>query len=160
MTTEQRLNQDSISRLVREVATAQLGDPRRAKRAAQMMARMGALPNESLPNVFGTEAELEGAYRFFNNDSVCFGDLLEPHAESAARRAAGAGVVLAVHDTTTAQFGHADAELVGYLPTGKPGFLLHLTLLVDTRDWRRPLGIVHAEPITRDKPPRKASVGQ
>jgi hypothetical protein len=159
MTTE-RLRQDAITQLVAETACAQLGDPRRAERAAQMMARMAALPNESLPNVFVTEAELEAAYRFFSNDRVSFGDLLEPHAESAARRAAKAGVVLAVHDTTTAQFGHADAELVGYLPTGKPGFLLHLTLLVDTRDWRRPLGIVHAEPITRDKPPRKARRGK
>lgn len=151
-----QLEQDAIARLVGDVGAARLGDPRRTSRAVEIMKRLAVSPNESLPNVFVTEAELEGAYRFFNNDDVSFGDLLEPHAEATARRAADSGLVLAVHDTTTVQFGHADPKMIGYLPTGKPGFLLHLTLLVDTRDWRRPLGIVHAESITRDKPPRKA----
>jgi hypothetical protein len=155
-----RLKQDAITRLVAQAGTSQLGDPRRSERAALMMSRMAAHPDETLPNLFATEAELEGAYRFFNNDNVTFADLLEPHAEAAARRASDAKVVLALHDTTTTQFRHADPEEVGYLPTGKPGFLLHLTLLVDVRDWRRPLGVVHAEPLTRETPPRKAKPGK
>jgi hypothetical protein len=64
-------------------------------------------------------------------------------------------VVLAIHDTTTCTFRHADPEEVGYLNTGKPGFPLHLTLLVDTGEWRRPLGLTHAEILPRRKPPRQ-----
>lgn len=157
---KQQIEKDAMARLVSVMGAAQLGDPRRTARAVEIMKRLAMSPTESLPNALVTEAELEGAYRFFNNDDVSFGDLLEPHAEAASRRAADSGLVLAVHDTTTVQFGHADPQTVGYLPTGKPGFLLHLTLLIDTRDWRRPLGIVHAEPITRDKPPRKPSRGK
>lgn len=112
------------------------------------------MPNESLPTALVTDAELEGAYRFFSNEHVSFDDLLEPHTLSTAKRAAGAGVVLAVHDTTSCKFSHADPEDVGYLSTGQAGFLLHMSLLVDTRDWRRPLGIVHAETLKREKPSR------
>ena len=156
----ERLEEDAVRRLVRDAGRSQLGDPRRSARAQQIMERLAKRPGESLPKVLVTDAELEAAYRFFNNDNVSFGDLLEPYAEAAARRAADSGLVLAIHDTTTAQFTHADPEVIGYLPTGKPGFLLHLSLLVDTRDWRRPLGIVHAEPLTRDKPPRKPRRGK
>jgi hypothetical protein len=102
-----------------------------------------------------TDAELEGAYRFFSNADVCFEDLLDAHARAVAERAAGRGLVLAIHDTTNCGFRHANAQTVGYLPTGKAGFLLHLTLLVDTHDWRRPLGVVHGEPIRRKQRRRR-----
>lgn len=32
---------------------------------------------------------------------------------------------------------------------------MHMSLLVDTRKWRRPLGLTHAEVLPRDKPPRR-----
>jgi hypothetical protein len=120
-----------------------------------MMVRLARNPRESLPSAMVTAAELEGAYRLFNNDEVSFEALLEAHTDAVAERAAGRGVVLAIHDTTTCRFRHADAETVGYLPTGKPGFLLHLTLLVDTADWQRPLGMVHGEPIRRKQRTRR-----
>ena len=156
----ERLEEDAIARVVGDMARVELGDPRRAARAQKMVESLARRPAETLPKVFATDAELEGAYRFFNNDDVFFLDLLAPHAETAAKRAVDSGLVLAIHDTTTAQFAHADPEEIGYLPTGKPGFLLHMSMLVDTRDWRRPLGIVHAEPIRRDTPPRKPRRGK
>lgn len=149
-----RLDGDAVTRILRDLERTNLGDPRRTARARAIGERLAVMPNESLPAVLGTSAELEGAYRFFSNEHVTFDDLLEPHATSTAERARGAGVVLAVHDTTACQFAHADPEEVGYLNTGKAGFLLHISLLLDTRTWRRPLGVVHAEPLTREKPSR------
>ena len=64
-------------------------------------------PRESLPSAMVTAAELEGAYRFFNNDDVSFDELLEAHSSAVAERAAGRDVVLAIHDTTTCSFPHA-----------------------------------------------------
>jgi hypothetical protein len=42
-----------------------------------------------------------------------------------------------------------DPVEIGYLQTGKAGFKLHLSLVVDANVWRRPLGIVHAETLHR-----------
>jgi hypothetical protein len=81
--------------------------------------------------------------------------LFDAHAVGTAERARGSRLVLAVHDTTQCLFRHADPEEVGYLSTGKPGFPLHLTLLVDTSEWRRPLGLTHAEILPRSTPPRR-----
>jgi hypothetical protein len=53
-----------------------------------------------------------------------------------------------VHDTTTCEFAHADPEEVGYLPTGA-GFNLHISLAIDTGKWRRPLGVLSAEVLSR-----------
>lgn len=150
-----RLKSEAIERLVDDLGRADLGDPRRNARGQAILQRLGVRPDASLPDALVTAAELEGAYRFFNNEAVTFEQLFDAHAVSAAERARSTGAVLAIHDTTTCVFKHADAKDVGYLNTGKPGFLLHLTMLVDARTWRRPLGLAHAEIIRRDKPPRR-----
>jgi hypothetical protein len=147
----ERLREDAIVRILGDLAQADLGDPRRVLRAQKIAGRLATNPGASLPDALETEAELEGAYRFFNSEHVTFNDLLDPHALGAVERASGAGVVLAIHDTTTCKFAHADPAEVGYTNTGKAGFLLHLTLLVDTREWKRPLGVVHGEVLTRRK---------
>src|SRR5438128_4572935 len=152
-----RLGNDAIGRLVRDMERADLGDPRRVRRVQEMIARLARAPGESLPTALVTGAELEGAYRFLNNDRVDFDDLLEPHIDATVERARLAGTVLALHDTTTCTFAHADPDEVGYLPTGKAGVLLHLGLVVDTRDWRRPLGIVYGETISRPQRSRRRS---
>lgn len=151
----ERLESDAIARVVGDIARADLGDPRRVARAQAVIARMAGSPDASLPDALVTEAELEGAYRLFNNEHVTFETLFDAHALATVERAHGAGLVLAIHDTTPCTFRHADPEEVGYLNTGKPGFPLHLTLLVDTREWRRPLGLTHAEILPRSKPPRR-----
>jgi hypothetical protein len=151
----ERLESDAIARLVEDLSRADLGDPRRVARAQRVVERMAALPDASLPDAMVTDAELEGAYRLFSNDHVSFNRLFDAHASGTAERARGSEVVLAIHDTTNCSFPHADPREVGYLNTGKPGFPLHLTLLVDTREWRRPLGLTHAEILPRSKAPRR-----
>jgi hypothetical protein len=151
----ERLESDAIARMLEDLSRADLGDPRRVGRAQAILARLAAKPSASLPKAMVTDAELEGAYRLFSNDRVAFEHLFDAHAFGTAERARGSEVVLAIHDTTNCMFRHADPREVGYLNTGKPGFPLHLTLLVDTREWRRPLGLTHAELLPRSKPPRK-----
>lgn len=122
------------------------------------MARLARHPGESLPTAMMTEAELEAAYRFFSNESVTFEALLEAHASSVVDRLKE-DVVLAVHDTTNCRFGHADPREVGFLQTGKAGFLLHYALLVSSAQWKRPLGVVHAETIRRKRRTRHRKDG-
>jgi len=104
----------------------------------------------------GSDADVEGAYRLMSSSRVTMADLNEAHACVAAKRARAAGRVLAIHDTTSFEFGHADPQEIGYLNTGKPGFLAHYTLLVALEDLH-PLGIGHVEVISREKPPSKRS---
>ncbi len=141
--------------MLTDLAEAELGDPRRVARAQQVVRRLAAAPGASLPDAMGTEAELEGAYRLFNNEAVSFAQLIDAHIRGASLRAQAAGTVLAIHDTTDCHFPHADPAEVGYLNTGKAGFRLHLSLLVDVVDWKRPLGLAAAETLARANPPRK-----
>lgn len=151
----ERLDGDAIGRLQDDLSRSDLGDPRRVVRAQQVVARLASSPGASLPDALVTDAELEGAYRLFSNDRVTFEQLFDAHAWGTAERARGHKLLLAIHDTTTCSFRHADPREVGYLNTGKPGFLLHVSLLVDTEQWRRPLGLTHAEILSRDKRPRR-----
>lgn len=152
---DKRLDEDVVARMLDALSRADLGDPRRVARAQQVTARLATSPDAPLPEAMVTDAELEGAYRLFNNDRVTFEQLFDAHAWSTVERARDCEQVLAIHDTTTCGFRHADPREVGYLNTGKPGFLLHLTLLVDTKQWRRPLGLTHAEVLSRSKQPRR-----
>ena len=153
----ERLEGDAIARMLDDLSRADLGDPRRVLRAQLVVGRLAAKPDASLPDALVTDAELEGAYRLFGNDQVSFEHLFDAHALGTAERARGSGLVLAIHDTTHCTFPHADPKEVGYLNTGKPGFPLHMTLLIDTREWRRPLGLTHAEILPRSKAPRRGS---
>jgi hypothetical protein len=105
----------------------------------------------------GSEAELEGAYRFFRSPHVTMEALSLAHAEATAARARKVGRVLAIHDTTTCEFPHADPEEVGYLPTGKAGFFAHYALIVADDGSRRPLGVANTEVLFRDQPPARPS---
>jgi hypothetical protein len=151
----EHLEDAAITRMLEDLSRADLGDPRRVSRAQRVLERLAAKPDASLPDALVTNAELEGAYRLFNNEQVSFERLFDAHALGTAERARGSKLVLAIHDTTQCMFRHADPKEVGYLNTGKPGFPLHLTLLVDTEEWRRPLGLTHAEVLPRATPPRR-----
>ena len=150
-----RLQDDAIARMIDDLSRADLGDPRRIARAQQVATRLAASPSASLPDAMVTDAELEGAYRLFGNERISFEQLFDAHAQGTAERARERELVLAIHDTTECVFRHADPDEVGYLNTGKPGFPLHLSLLVDTADWRRPLGLTHAEFRRRTTRPRR-----
>lgn len=145
------LSDGSVDRIVGGFASAALGDPRRVKRVQQLTAKVARVPNASLPAALDDEAEIEGAYRLINNRRVTFGALVEAQARATVQRCLVARDILALHDTTDCGFSHLDPEEIGVLQTGKAGFRLHATLVLDANEWRRPLGIVYAETIHRQK---------
>jgi hypothetical protein len=150
-----KLSESSIDRIVSVFDGIDLGDPRRARRLKQTVRKLSSQPQATLPEALGSEAEIEGAYRFMNSGHVAFESLTKAHARATAERARSEKKVLAIHDTTTFKFAHADPEEVGYLSTGKAGFAAHYTLIVAADSSRRPLGITNVEPIFRARPPAK-----
>jgi Transposase DNA-binding/Transposase DDE domain len=151
-----KLSQSSVDRALSAFADLDLGDPRRRERVLRTVGNLASNPRASFPEAMGSEADVEGAYRLMNSSRVEMADLNGAHARVAAKRARAAGRVLAIHDTTSFEFGHADPREIGYLNTGKPGFLVHYALLVALEDLR-PLGIGSVEVISREKPPSKRS---
>lgn len=148
----------AIKRIVDDFGRAQLGDPRRTRRIQRVAAKLAKSPAVPLPEAMGCSADLEGAYRIVNNQNVTFDKLVDGHGEGTKMRAEAARDVLVIHDTTLCTFPHLDPKEVGYLTTGKAGFPLHLSLVIDAASWRRPLGIIHAEALFRAK--RSAGKGK
>lgn len=130
---------------------AKLGDLRRSKRASAIATMIARKPSSSLPQALGSDAALQAAYRFVNHEDVTFESLLKASAEKAAQRASQGQCAWVLHDTTDATFSDLDPKELGYLPTNKPGFLIHISLLLDGDRWRHPLGVVHAETIHRER---------
>jgi len=147
-----RLSKASIDRVASAFADLEVGDPRRVERVRQTVRKMAANPQATLPQAMGSDAALEGAYRLMNSARISSEALVAAHAKVTALRAKAAERVLVIHDTTSFEFGHADPEEVGYLNTGKAGFLAHYSLVV-ARGTRRPLGIGHLEPMFRANKP-------
>ena len=143
------LDESTVARIAQEFAKLDLGDPRRTRRVVEFVTAMARHPQQSLPSALGTEAALEGAYRLLNNENVDFDDLLAEHRDMTVDRAQAAGEVLVLHDTTACTFEHADPSEIGYLPTGKAGLFAHVSLVIDAKRHRRPLGVLHVEPYWR-----------
>jgi len=116
---------------------------------------MAAAPTSSIPHALEDDAEVQAAYRLVNNRRVTFERVLAPHIEATVESARAVRETLLVHDTTDCSFPTLDPEEIGYLQTGKAGFRLHFTLALDWARWRRPLGVIHAEPVFRSKRRRR-----
>jgi hypothetical protein len=138
-----KLPKGSIERVREAFEGLKLGDPRREKRVRHTVAKLAKRPAASLPEAMQTEADLEGAYRLANNEAIEPKQLFDALAAATAKRAAVAGDVLVIHDTTTCSFPDTDPKEVGYLNTGKAGFFLHSALVLDAGSWKRPLGVAH-----------------
>jgi hypothetical protein len=83
-----------------EMASADFGDRRLNVRAVKLLWAMGDYPNLSIPAACGGHAEVQAAYRFFDNDKVTLQGMLAPHMERTRQRMAEQKVVLLVQDTT------------------------------------------------------------
>jgi transposase-like protein/DDE family transposase len=152
-----KLPKSSVERVGSVFAALEVGDPRRTRRVRRTVELLASNPRASFPEAMGDGADIEGAYRLMSSDRVTMDHLNEAHAAVTAERARSVGQVLAIHDTTTFEFKHAEPEEIGYLNTGKPGFLAHYTLVVAGDATRRPLGVAHVEIVSRKRPPRKRS---
>jgi len=137
-----------------EFQGAALGDSRRNKRLERIALELARNPGLSFPEAMGSEGQLEGLYRFLNNDEVTFETVHAPHAEQTRLRCVVHKQVLVLHDTTVLKF-NGDREGLGRIHEagGALGFLLHASLAVTPT--RLPLGVLRAETWARTGPTRR-----
>ena len=132
-----------------EVAGARFGDKRLDERFAILLSDLGDRPILSIPAACGGRAEMEAAYRFFDNDKVTFEKVIEPHVSQTKERMAEQKVVLLVQDTTEVDLTRPDQEVegAGELDGPRRGVLLH-AMHAFSPD-ALPLGTAWAEVLNR-----------
>ena len=124
-------------------------EPRLVRRAELLLSRWRQNPGFAFPEVFDSNAELEGAYRFFSNPNIDFETLLDAHVGKTLGRI-DTGVVLSLEDTSIFTFqGPAKRTGLGRIHKNNQGFLGHFALLASGDGTRRPLGVAAAELWTR-----------
>ena len=133
-----------------EVRGAALGDQRLNKRLGKVIEQLGAKPNMSVPAATDGRAEMEAAYRFFDNDKVSPEKILEPHIEATRERISQAEVTLLVQDTTDLDLTRPQQQVRGAGPMEyetRRGAFFHP--LVAFNDNGLPLGIAWQKSWTR-----------
>ncbi|MBB1632663.1 IS4 family transposase [Cupriavidus sp. UME77] len=131
-----------------------LGDPRRDRRAKELLKRFAANPTASIPGACDGWSETMAAYRFLGNEEIEWTDVMQPHWERTAARAGQFPVVLCIADTTELNFNGQEVEGLGPLSfEAQRGMYLHPTYAV-TPD-REPLGVIDAWMWARE--PRDAN---
>ena len=147
----------SLPSVVKEFASARLGDVRLRERVGQVMERLWRAPDVGFPRAMKTDKEIEGFYRFVGNARVRYDRLVEAHARETVGRMPGGGTVRVIHDTTEAGFGGnpGSREGLGRLRSkDEQGFLAHISFAVDATSNAKPLGTVGALCWSRTAPPR------
>ncbi len=102
--------------LVDEVRGVEFGDKRLDKRLGKVLTEFGANPNLSIPAATHARAEMEGAYRFFDNDKVSPEKILQGHIDSTQERITQSDFVLFVQDTTELDFTRPKQQVRGAGP--------------------------------------------
>jgi hypothetical protein len=139
-----------------EMRTADLRDERLNERLTTVLSALGERPTASIPAACGGLNEMIAAYRFFDNDKVCYERILAPHAERTLERIAAQPVVLLVQDTTELDFTRPQQSMTGagsLDDSSRCGAFLH-PLVAFTPDGT-PLGTCWTTIWTRDEPPPK-----
>jgi hypothetical protein len=130
----------------REFSGLSLGDRRIEARARGIVTRLCEGPSDSFPEQMGSDAELEGLYRFFANPKVTMASLLAGHVRATHERMHGRPLVRIIHDTTPFRF-EGDRHGLGIIRGNVKGFFGHLSLAVSADDAREPLGVVALQPF-------------
>jgi Transposase DNA-binding/Transposase Tn5 dimerisation domain len=141
---------DATNWAVTEFADADLGDLRRTQRLVQLAHVLAQHPGAALPEACGSGAMLKAAYRFCANEDIEPSDIVQSHVEATYSRLNTVPLVLAVQDTTEADWTSLRAtEGLGPLGhTACQGLLVHTTLAI-TPD-RVPLGLLAQQVWARD----------
>ena len=141
--------------LAEEFSCVLLPDQRLIRRWQSTFNLVRKDPSKSFPLLM-SESQLEGAYRLLNNGRVNFEALHAAHAQRAAERARQAGDVVVIHDTTSIETRFADPSEVGYLNTGRSGYLAHFSLAIGVEPHRSPIpfGVLSVQTDFRTDPPK------
>jgi Transposase DNA-binding/Transposase Tn5 dimerisation domain len=146
----------SVSWALDESLGADLGDARLNQRMAVLLGQLGERPNLSIPAACGGRAEMEAAYRFFDNEKVSLESVLASHIQRTRQRMAEQKRVILVQDSTEIDLTRPQSQVngVGLLDGARRGLLLHV-MHGFTPDGT-PLGTVWAKSLNRAN--RAASV--
>jgi hypothetical protein len=77
-----------------ELDGALLGDARLTSRLTQIAQAVGVGPSAGFPQLMGSDADLEGFYRFVTNQRIDAKQILAPHGTATLARCAAATEVL------------------------------------------------------------------
>jgi len=133
-----------------ELRGVALHDQRLNRRLGEVLWQLGGRPTASIPAACGGYAETAAAYRLFDNDKVCFDNVLLPHREATRRRVAAQSTVIVAQDTTEIDLTRPGEQVEGVGPLdggARWGLLLHV-LHAFTPDGT-PLGTLWARPWAR-----------
>jgi hypothetical protein len=138
-----------------ELRGAELGDKRLVKRLGRIAQALELAPEESFPKRLEAAAELEGFYRFVNNERVEWSALLAAHVEATRERLSAAKRVLLVQDSSDFVYsGECAREGLGHLPRKRQGFKGHFCLALvpaEAEDVWAPMGVLKFQPLLRPK---------
>jgi len=118
-----------------EVRGADLVDERLNKRLGKMIERLGASPSLGIPAATDGRAEMEAAYRFFDNAKVAPQKVLQPHIEATLERIAQCERVVLVQDTTELDLTRPSQQVMGAGPMdseARRGAFLHPLVAFDS----------------------------
>jgi Transposase DNA-binding/Transposase DDE domain len=136
--------------VTQEYDGARLGDPRRGQRLERIVRAAADNPGVGFPQMFDTDSQAEGLYRFVNNDHVDSGGVLAGHVAASLARAKEEGIALVVHDTTELDYsGEVPRKGLGRLGGSDSGYLAHVSLLVSADGERVPIGVAALEHFSR-----------
>lgn len=142
-----------------EFKTVDLKDKRLNERLLEVLSQLATHPTASIPAACGGRAEMEAAYRLFDNEKTTFNNILQPHSEATRRRLNSQEVAVLVQDTTEADLTRPRQQVDGAGPLDGPsrrGVLLH-SLHAFTPDGT-PLGTLSATPWVRGEELTTASL--
>ena len=105
-----------VADLSAEFAGCQFGDERLTKRAQKLAEVLSQKPNISIPAALQSKADIEGCYRFFDNEKVTPAKILQPHIERTYERIGQLDFVLLVQDTTELDLTRPQQQVQGAGP--------------------------------------------
>jgi len=138
--------------LADEVVGAKFGDLRLTNRLLKIAERLGCHPNMSIPAAADGRAEMEAAYRFFDNPKVSPEAIVKPHRQATIERARECDVLLLVQDTTEIDLTRPNQQVSGAGPLecdSRRGAFYHP--LIGFTSCGVPLGTVWSKSWAREK---------
>lgn len=141
----------TVVELACELAGGDFGDARLNRRAHCLAQTLGRHPNLSIPAALKSRADIEGAYRFFNNDSVTPDRIFEGHIQATYHRLDSLDFALLVQDTTEIDLTRPQQQVEGAGPMdceSRRGAFFHPMIAFDAAGV--PLGIVGQKIWTRE----------
>lgn len=144
--------------LSEEVENANFGDQRLSYRLEKIAEEFGSHPNLSIPGATSGRAEMEAAYRFFDNEKVTPEKILAPHYAATIKRINQSDFALLVQDTSEVDLTRPGQQVAGAGPMdceSRRGAFFHPLQGFDLDGV--PLGMVWHKCWARDKIETKLS---